>query len=61
MRKGKAIVMFEAVAMGWLRLVASLKSYVSFAEYCLFYRALAVDYRKRGRVDDSDGAAIVWK
>ena len=26
--------------MGWLRLVGSLKSYVSFAEYCLFYRAL---------------------
>jgi len=26
--------------MGWLRLVGSLKSYVSFAEYSLFYRAL---------------------
>jgi len=26
--------------MGWLRLVGSLKSYVSFAEYRLFYRAL---------------------
>jgi len=26
--------------MGWLRLVGSLKLYVSFAEYCLFYRAL---------------------
>jgi len=25
---------------GWLRLVGSLKSQVSFAEYCLFYRAL---------------------
>jgi len=25
--------------MGWLRLVGSLKSYVSFAEYRLFYRA----------------------
>ena len=27
-------------AMGWLRLVGSLKVYVSFAEYSLFYRAL---------------------
>jgi len=26
--------------MGWLRLVRSLKLYVSFAEYCLFHRAL---------------------
>jgi len=26
--------------MGWLRLVGSLKLYVSFAEYCFFYRAL---------------------
>ena len=26
--------------MGWLRLVGSLKLYVSFAEYRLFYRAL---------------------
>jgi len=26
--------------MGWLRLVGSLKIYVSFAEYSLFYRAL---------------------
>jgi len=26
--------------MGWLRLVGSLKSQVSFAEYRLFYRAL---------------------
>jgi len=26
--------------MGWLRLVGSLKLYVSFAEYSLFYRAL---------------------
>jgi len=26
--------------MGWLRLVGSLKLYVSFAEYHLFYRAL---------------------
>ena len=29
-----------SVHMGWLRLVGSLKSYVSFAEYRLFYRAL---------------------
>ena len=27
-------------AMGWLRLVGSLKLYVSFAEYRVFYRAL---------------------
>jgi len=26
--------------MGWLRSVGSIKSYVSFAEYCLFYRAV---------------------
>ena len=26
--------------MGWLRLVGSFQSYVSFAEYRLFYRAL---------------------
>jgi len=25
---------------GWLRLAGSLKSFVSFAEYCLFYRVL---------------------
>ena len=30
----------DGPAMGWLRLVGSLKSYVSFAEYSLFYRAL---------------------
>ena len=29
-----------AVRMGWLRLVGSIKSQVSFAEYRLFYRAL---------------------
>ena len=28
------------VTMGWLRLVNSLKLKVSFAEYCLFHRAL---------------------
>ena len=28
------------IAMGWLRLVVSFKSQVSFAEYSLFYRAL---------------------
>jgi len=28
------------LGMGWLRLVGSLKSWVSFAEYSLFYRAL---------------------
>jgi len=26
--------------MGWLRIVGSMKLYVSFAEWCLFYRAL---------------------
>ena len=26
--------------LGWLRLVGSIQFYVSFAEYCLFYRAL---------------------
>ena len=26
--------------MRWLRSVASIKLYFSFAEYCLFYRAL---------------------
>ena len=28
-------------SIGWLRLVRSLKSYVSFAEYRLLYRALS--------------------
>jgi len=28
------------LCMGWLRLVGSLKLYVSFSEYSLFYRAL---------------------
>jgi len=28
------------MAMGWLRLVGSIKLQVSFVEYCLFYRAL---------------------
>jgi len=32
--------LYDPKAMGWLRLVGSLKSYVSFAEYRLFYRAL---------------------
>jgi len=32
--------MSHVTHMGWLRLVGSLKLYVSFAEYCLFYRAL---------------------
>jgi len=31
---------FLSSTMGWLRLVGSLKLYVSFAEYSLFYRAL---------------------
>jgi len=30
----------DGAAMGWLRLVGSLKLQVSFAEYSLFYRAL---------------------
>jgi len=30
----------DTATMGWLRLVGSLKLQVSFAEYCLFYRAL---------------------
>jgi len=32
--------MLCSAAMGWLRLVGSLKLYVSFAKYSLFYRAL---------------------
>jgi len=31
---------WKVFAMGWLRSVGSIKSYVSFAEYRLFYRAL---------------------
>jgi len=34
------MVSIVSVGMGWLRLVGSLKLFVSFAEYCLFYRAL---------------------
>ena len=33
-------VSMSQVTMGWLRLVASLKLQISFAEYRLFYRAL---------------------
>jgi len=33
-------IMYVDSYMGWLRLVGSLKLYVSFAEYSLFYRAL---------------------
>ena len=36
--------------MGWLRLVGSLKLYVSFAKYRLFYRALL---QKRPRISRS--------
>ena len=32
--------------IGWLRFVGSLKLYVSFAEYCLFHRALLQKRRK---------------
>ena len=34
------VLWIEVENMGWLRLVGSLKSYVSVAEYRLFYRAL---------------------
>ena len=30
--------------MGWLRLVGSIKLLVSFAGYCLFYRALLQEF-----------------
>jgi len=60
--------------MGWLRLVGSIKLYVSFAEYGLFYRALlqkrpmflrsllvvATSYH-RGHVLCDKAAAILWK
>jgi len=36
----KSMKFFVESAMGWLRLVGSLKLQVSFAEYSLFYRAL---------------------
>ena len=32
--------MLTITLIGWLRLVGSLKLQVSFAEYCIFYRAL---------------------
>ena len=34
------ILFFIERSMGWLRLVGSIKLQVSFAAYCLFYRAL---------------------
>ena len=34
------VVSSVAVCMWWLRSVGSIKLQVSFAEYCLFYRAL---------------------
>jgi len=36
---GRAVRAYNT-AMGWLRLVGSIKLKVSFAEYSLFYRAL---------------------
>ena len=36
----RAAIAVQASSMGWLRLVGSLKLYVCFAEYRLFYRAL---------------------
>ena len=36
----KGAVLVLTLTMGWLRLVGSLKLYVSFAEYSLLYRAL---------------------
>ena len=38
--KNTYIGVMAAENMGWLRLVGSLKRYVCFAEYRLFYRAL---------------------
>jgi len=40
MRRRMSIMFSVNEHMGWLRLVGSLKLYVSFAEYSLFYRAL---------------------
>jgi len=34
------IGMHSFIRMGWLQSVGSIKLYVSFAEYCLFYKAL---------------------
>jgi len=38
--KRNSIHIMQKRHMGWLRLVGSIKLQVSFAEYCLFYRAL---------------------
>ena len=40
LRKQPSLCTFSATLMEWLQLVGSLKLYVSFAEYSLFYRAL---------------------
>jgi len=39
-RETRDISQVQVSLMGWLRSVGSIKLYVSFAEYCLFYRAL---------------------
>jgi len=40
--KGRSMMISnEKDVMGWLRFVGSLKSYVSFADYSLFYRTLS--------------------
>jgi len=45
--------------MGWLRLVGSIKLQVSFAEYCLFYRAFAKEtYNLIDPTDQSQPIAI---
>ena len=36
----RQLITVDTIAMGWLRSVGSIKVYVSFAEYRLFYRAL---------------------
>ena len=36
----KYMYMYKIHVMGWLRLVGTIKLYVSFAEYRLFHRAL---------------------
>ena len=39
-KKGDIVIAQHSICMGWLRLVGSLKLYVSFAEYRLFHRTL---------------------
>jgi len=66
-QRSSCIHVWVCIHMGWLRSVGSIKLYVSFAEYCLFYKALL---QKRPIIlsilltkatsEESASAALLW-